>query len=410
MVFHICASSFFSTNRIFEKMNLLDLEAKYADYQIEMRRTFHRCPEASGKEYETAKLIRAELDKMGIPWRQCGMETGTLATIKGARPGRTILLRGDIDGLEVEEKTGLEYASRNKGFMHACGHDCHISMLLTAAKILNDLRDRLCGNVVLCFQPAEEIGRGASAMIADGALESVDAAFGIHVWSDVPSGHVAVRTGPQMAAADHFTIEVFGKGGHGAMPHACADATLMASAIALNLQTIVSRETDPNETAVVTVGMLESGTRFNVISGYAKLTGTTRCFSPEVRDRFPEQLERIARDTARAMRGDAKLIYDKLLPPTINDADMAERVRVATKKLLGEEGLYDYAPTMGGEDFACYQEKVPGAMCFLGVRNEACQATYAQHHNCYQVDEAMLIKGALLHAQMAVDFLGLECR
>ena len=276
-------------------MNLLDLEPKYADYQIRMRRLFHTCPEASTKEFETAKLIRAELDKMGISWRECGMPTGTLATIKGARPGRTILLRGDIDGLEVTEKTGLEYASKNEGFMHACGHDCHISMLLTAGKILNDLRDRLSGTVVLCFQPAEEVGKGAAAMIADGALEGVDAAFGIHVWSDVPTGHVAVRTGPMMAAGDEFEIEVFGKAGHGAMPHCCSDATLMASAIALNLQTIVSRETDPIDTAVVTVGMLNSGTRFNVISGYAKLIGTTRCFKPEIRARFPEQLERIAK-------------------------------------------------------------------------------------------------------------------
>ena len=355
-------------------MNLLDLEPKYADYQIRMRRLFHTCPEASTKEFQTAKLIRAELDKMGISWRECGMPTGTLATIKGARPGRTILLRGDIDGLEVTEKTGLEYASKNEGFMHACGHDCHISMLLTAGKILNDLRDRLSGTVVLCFQPAEEVGKGAAAMIADGALE------------------------------------VFGKAGHGAMPHCCSDATLMASAIALNLQTIVSRETDPIDTAVVTVGMLNSGTRFNVISGYAKLIGTTRCFKPEIRARFPEQLERIAKETARAMNGDAKLTYNALIPPTFNDADMAERVRVAAKKLLGENALYDYPPSMGGEDFANYQEKVPGAMCFLGVRNEACGAVYAQHHNCYQVDEAMLVKGALLHAQMAVDYLGLECQ
>lgn len=391
-------------------MNLLDLESKYAEYQIAMRRLFHSCPEASGKEFETAKLIRAELDKMGIEWRECGMPTGTLATIKGARPGRTILLRGDIDGLEVTEKTGVDYASKNEGFMHACGHDCHISMLLTAGKILNDLRDRLCGTVVLCFQPAEEIGKGAAAMIADGVLEGVDAAFGIHVWSDVPTGHVSVRTGPMMAAADHFEIEVFGKAGHGAMPHCCVDATLIGSAITMNLQSAVSREIDPIETAVVTVGRFESGTRFNVVSGYAKLTGTTRCFSREVRANFPEQLQRIAQETARAMRGDAKLNYDFLLPPTINDADMAERVRTAAKKLLGDNALYDYPVSMGGEDFAFYQEKVPGVMCFLGVRNEACGATWAQHHNCYQVDEDMLIKGALLHTQMAVDYLGLECQ
>ena len=189
-------------------MDLKALEEKYESYQIEMRRHFHRYPEASGEEHDTARKIREELDKMGVEWRVCGMPTGTLATIKGARPGRTILLRGDIDALSVTEETGLSFASERPGLMHACGHDCHISMLLTAAKMLSDIRSELCGTVRLCFQPAEEIGLGAKKMVEDGAMDGVDAAFGIHVWSDIEAGKISVREGPTMASGDRFTIKV----------------------------------------------------------------------------------------------------------------------------------------------------------------------------------------------------------
>ncbi len=390
-------------------MDLKALEEKYESYQIEMRRHFHRYPEASGEEHDTARKIREELDKMGVEWRVCGMPTGTLATIKGARPGRTILLRGDIDALSVTEETGLSFASERPGLMHACGHDCHISMLLTAAKMLSDIRSELCGTVVLCFQPAEEIGLGAKKMVEDGAMDGVDAAFGIHVWSDIEAGKISVREGPTMASGDRFTIKVLGKAGHGAQPHLCADATVMAASIALNLQTVVSRETSPVDTAVVTIGELHSGTRFNVISGTAEMTGTTRCFSPEVRARFPEQIERIARETARSMRGDAEVTYEELVPPTVNDPAMAALVRKSAQKVLGDDCLYDYPPTMGGEDFSRYQEKAPGVMVFLGVRNEACGACWAQHHGRYTVDEDVLVKGAALHVRVALDFLGTEC-
>ena len=286
-------------------MTLQELMTRWNGYQIEMRRWFHQHPEESTKEVRTAERIRAELDRAGIPWRPCGLGTGTLARIEGAQPGRTILLRGDIDALSVNEETGLPYASEVPGVMHACGHDCHISMLLTAAMIVNEIRDRLKGTIVFAFQPAEELGLGARAMIEEGALEGVDACFGMHVWSDYPAGTVALRKGPMMASGDQFKIHVRGKSTHGAQPQLGADALIMGAAIAQNLQTIVSRETYPGDTAVVTVGKFHSGTRFNVVAGTAELEGTTRTFSPAVRDRFEEQITRIARSTAEAMRGTA---------------------------------------------------------------------------------------------------------
>lgn len=208
-------------------MTLQELMTRWNGYQIEMRRWFHQHPEESTKEVRTAERIRAELDRAGIPWRPCGLGTGTLARIEGAQPGRTILLRGDIDALSVNEETGLPYASEVPGVMHACGHDCHISMLLTAAMIVNEIRDRLKGTIVFAFQPAEELGLGARAMIEEGALEGVDACFGMHVWSDYPAGTVALRKGPMMASGDQFKIHVRGKSTHGAQPQLGADALIM---------------------------------------------------------------------------------------------------------------------------------------------------------------------------------------
>ena len=258
------------------------------------------------------------------------------------------------------------------------------------------------------FQPAEELGLGARAMIEEGALEGVDACFGMHVWSDYPAGTVALRKGPMMASGDQFKIHVRGKSTHGAQPQLGADALIMGAAIAQNLQTIVSRETYPGDTAVVTVGKFHSGTRFNVVAGTAELEGTTRTFSPAVRDRFEEQITRIARSTAEAMRGTADVEYLRIVPVTVNDPGMIDVVTGAAGKIFGDKGVIEADLQMGGEDFAFYQEKVPGAMVLLGVRNEACDAVWPQHHGCYKVDESVLVKGAALHVQTALDFLGVD--
>ena len=234
------------------------------------------------------------------------------------------------------------------------------------------------------------------------------AGVGMHVWSDYPAGTVALRKGPMMASGDQFKIHVRGKSTHGAQPQLGADALIMGAAIAQNLQTIVSRETYPGDTAVVTVGKFHSGTRFNVVAGTAELEGTTRTFSPAVRDRFEEQITRIARSTAEAMRGTADVEYLRIVPVTVNDPGMIDVVTGAAGKIFGDKGVIEADLQMGGEDFAFYQEKVPGAMVLLGVRNEACDAVWPQHHGCYKVDESVLVKGAALHVQTALDFLGVD--
>jgi len=385
-------------------VDIKEVAAKYSDYQIEMRRYFHANPEVSGEELHTSEVVRKELDKIGVAWKKCGLESGVLATIKGSKPGKTILIRGDMDALTVHEETGLPFASKNPGVMHACGHDCHISMMLTAAHILNDMKSDLCGTVKLAFQPAEETAAGAKSMVEQGALDGVDGCFAIHVWSDVEAGKISCEAGPRMASADQFKIDIRGKGGHGAAPHQCIDAAVASSAVVSNLQTIISREVAPMDPAVVTVGTMQVGSRWNVVPEYGHLEGTTRCFSREVWKNFPDMMERIAKDTAMAFRADATLEYIRLVPPTINDGKMASVVQAASRKVISEDAPVASPATTGGEDFAFFMEKVPGAVALLGVRNEAYNAVWPQHSGKYCVDESALIGGAMLYAQVAMDF------
>ena len=388
-------------------MDLKVLEEAFSDYQVTMRRRFHRHPELGGRETETARVIREELTKAGIEWRACGKElsTGTLATVQGARPGKTILLRGDIDALPVQERTGLPFASEVPGCMHACGHDCHASMLLTAARMLQQVRDELSGTVKLLFQPAEEIARGARDMIAAGAISGVDAIFGMHVWSEIPSGQVSLKAGGRMAATDRFTITLKGKGGHAALPHKCADVSMPLASILLALQSIVSRETDPVAPAVVTVGKVTSGTAWNVISGEAEIVGTVRTLDEASRGNAEESLQRISREIARAYRCEAQMRYERLGEIVMNDPELVRVAGGAAEKVLGKGWPSDYPPSMGGEDFGFYCGLAPSAFALFGVGNPACGAFHPQHSDRYTVDEPMLVKGALLYAQTAADFL-----
>ena len=385
-------------------MNYEEVAKNYNEYQVTMRRYFHENPEISTKEYNTSKVVKDELTKMGVEWVPCGLETGVLATIKGAKPGKTILLRGDMDALSVTEESGVEYESRNKGVMHACGHDCHISMMLTAAKILNDHKDELCGTVKLAFQPAEEVALGAKSMVENGAMDGVDGCFAIHVWSDVESGHISCDAGPRMAAAYQYAINIKGKGGHGAAPHQCVDAAVVASAIVSDLQTIVSREIDPMDPAVVTVGVINVGERWNVVPEKGRIEGTMRCFSDYLWENLPKMVDRIAENAAKAFRAEVTTEYVRLVPPTNNNPVMADVAKNAAKKIMGEDAPVALPATMGGEDFAFFMEKAPGAVALLGVRNEECGAIWPQHSSHYRVDENALVKGAMLYVQTAMDF------
>ncbi len=380
---------------------------KYQDYLIEMRRYFHRHPELGFREIETGNKISDELKAMGIECRKvpAGDSFGITGTIRGGRPGKTILLRADMDALPIVEETGLEYTSVNEGAMHACGHDCHIAILLAAAKILMDIRDELCGDVRLVFQPAEEVGRGAALLIKEGILDGVDAAYASHVWSTLPAGMIAVDPGAVMAAGSRFEIFVEGVSGHGAEPHKAVDPVITTAAIAMNLQSIVSREIDTQDPSVLTIGHMESGSAFNIIPAKGYIDGTTRTWSREVDMAWGDMITRVAENTAAAYRAKAEVKYTYLLGPVVNDDEMAKLVQNSVRKIGGDALLGHMKPTPVAEDFSEYQKVVPGVMAFVGVGNADCDAVWPQHSCHYKVDESALLNGALAYAQVAVDFL-----
>ena len=385
-------------------METTQLAKENKDYVISLRRYFHQYPELSMEEFEISKKIKEELDKMRIKYVSVG-GTGIIANIKGNKPGKTIALRADMDALPVEELTNFQYKSKIDGHMHACGHDAHMAMLLGAAKILNDMKDQINGTVRLIFQPAEENAKGAHAMIKDGALDGVDSIFGIHIWAQVPVGKVSIEPGPRMASTDWFYIDVKGKGGHGSQPENCIDAVVVSSAIVMNLQTLVSRETRPHNPLVLSIGILNSGTKLNVIAEEGHMEGTTRCFDPELRKQLPIKMERIIKSTAEAFGATATLKYDFAGSAVINDPQCAEIGQGSVEKILGKEGNYHFEKVTGGEDFCHYLDKVPGALAFVGCKNDERNCCYAHHNGKFAIDEDSLEIGTALYAQYAIDFL-----
>ncbi len=396
-----------------------ELGAQYARRIIELRRRFHAHPEPSLEEFETTAAIARELDALKIPYVR-PLETGLVATISGTAPAayradgtprRRILVRADIDALRVTERTGAPFASQNAGLMHACGHDCHIAMLLGACRILAALTDALHGEARVVFQPSEENGSGARMMIDAGVLDGVDGVFAQHIWSEVDAGTVSCEPGPRMASTDWFRIDVEGTSCHGAMPQRGADAIVAAAEIVNALQTIVSRDVSPFEPAVVTIGELHGGTARNVIAGTAYLTGTVRTYGEDTHRRMPELIARIASHTAEALGATATLTnYTVAHSCVVNDPAASKRCRASVAKVLGEPAVGSYRGTLSGEDFSEYLARVPGVLAFLGTRNPEVGAVYAQHSCYYTVDESVLPKGAMLTAQYAVDFLAEDAR
>ena len=372
------------------------------DYTIALRREFHRYPELSFCEFKTSEIIRRELESMGIPHKTIG-GTGVVATIKGKLEGKTIALRADMDALPISEGNEVDYKSENKGYMHACGHDAHMAMLLGAAKIINRMKDSIKGDIRLIFQPAEEVGGGARKLIEEGVLENVDGIFGIHVWSDIESGYVSVEEGPRMAASGRFVIKVKGKGGHGSAPNQGIDAILICSAIVMNLQSVISRELDPSHCTVLGVGSIKSGNAFNIIASEGIMEGTTRCFDDEISKEFPKIIERIVKNTAKVYRGEAELEYSDNTPVLRNHKECSKIAERSLEK-IGAKNI-KFEKIKASEDFAEYSNRVPGVFAFLGVRNEEKGAYYAQHHHKYNIDEDALELGTKLFIQYAFDFL-----
>ena len=389
-------------------MNIRDLTKKYKDYIIEKRRYFHMNPEPSFNEYNTSKVIQEELTKIGIPF-EIFAKTGIIATIKGKSPGKTVLLRADMDALEVCEKNNVSYKSQKEGLMHACGHDGHIAMLLGAAHVLNEIKNDISGEIKLFFQPAEEVAKGSKAVIEESKItDFIDAAFAIHLWQGIPVGKISLESGARMAAADMFSIKVKGKSGHGSMPHETVDAIVVASAIVMNLQHLVSRNTNPLDTLVVTVGKLTAGTRYNIIAGDALLEGTIRSFSDEVWKKVPKQIERVVKNTAATYGAEAEIDLFRATPPLVNNQDISDILKISAEKLYGEDVVTKYEKTPGGEDFAYFTQAVPGALAFVGIRNDEKGINSPHHNETFDMDEEALEMGANLYSQFAIDFLNLK--
>jgi amidohydrolase len=373
---------------------------------VATRRDLHAHPELAFEEVRTSGIVTERLKALGLTPRPGVGKTGVLATVQGGRPGKTVLLRADMDALPIHEENDVPYRSQSDGKMHACGHDCHTSILLGIAKRLTAERGDLPGAVRLCFQPAEEIGGGADAMIAEGALDPTpDAAFGLHVWQTLDLGKVGITPGPFMAAVDEFEVTIRGKGAHAAMPQAGLDPVVALAHVISALQTIASRNVDPLLEVVVSVTQVRAGSAFNIIPESAWMNGTVRVFDPETWKTLPETFERVCRGVAEALGCRAEVSYTRHNRPTVNDRAMAALAREAAIEVVGEENVLDDVRTMGGEDFSAFLARVPGCFIAVGSRNVARGLVWEHHHPRFDVDEASLGIGAEVLLRTAKRFL-----
>lgn len=377
---------------------------------IELRRTIHRRPEIGLDLPITQSVVIDALEGLGLDVSTGVGLSSVVADLHGAKPGRTVVLRGDMDALVMPEDTGLDFASELPGVMHACGHDSHVAMLVGAARMLAARRDELVGTVRFMFQPGEEGQGGAPLMIEEGVLDGVDAGFAIHVTPNLPSGWVATRPGPLMASADEFEVNVVGRGGHASTPHLTGDPVPVACEIVTALQSAVTRRVDAFAPAVVTVTKLRAGTATNVIPETAQLAGTIRTTSERTRGRVHDDVVRVAEGIAAAHGMRAEVDLSKGYPVTVNDDDVAQLVLDTAAQVVGEGAsvVESPAPTMGAEDWSYVLARIPGAMAFLGVCPPDIgdpREAPACHSNVMRLDESAMVTGTALHVAMAVALL-----
>lgn len=388
------------------KNDVLIKAKEIQDWILNFRRDFHKHPEPSFKECRTSKIISEELNKMGMKVEHIG-ETGVVGILKGASEGKVIALRADMDALSVTEDTDLPFSSENPGFMHACGHDAHVSMLLGAAKLLSEMKSGLKGTIKFIFQPAEEVAAGANAMIEGGVLKNpnVDFIFGMHIWSDIAVGTVCVQEGPLMASGDIWNLTIKGKSCHGSSPWQGVDAITCAAAVIQGVQTLVSRVNDARSPIVINIGTIKGGERFNVTPGSVEMTGMNRAFSPDIRKKMPEWLKNMIENICKGYNCDFDFKYDFICAPTVNDEQATKLVKKSLIKLVGEENIPHFDKVMGSEDFSAYVEKIPGTLMLLGCRNEEKGCSYSHHSNHFKIDEDALPIGVASYVQVALDYL-----
>ena len=399
------------------QQDILEIEDKL----IEWRRDFHQNPELSNREFKTAEKIAKHLTDIGLQVETNIAKTGVVAILEGDQPGKVIAIRADIDGLPVTERNDLDFKSEVKttflntetGVMHACGHDTHIAILMATAEVLSKHKDKIKGRIKFIFQPAEEgpppgEEGGAKLMIKEGVLENpkVDAIFGLHINSQTPVGTIKYKTGGIMASVERFVINVRGKQTHGSQPWSGVDPILISAKIIDGLQTIISREAElTNEAAVITVGKITSGTRFNIIPESSEMIGTVRTLDPKMREMIETRMKEMVEGIAKAYGGEASIIFQNNTSITYNDEALTARILPSLQTVAGEENVIIMKATTGGEDFSFFQEKVPGVYFFLGGMTAGNSESFPHHTPDFMIDESGLLLGVKAFIQISIDYL-----
>lgn len=380
------------------------VEKKY----IAVRRHLHQYPEAAFKEEKTSAFIKQHLMDLGLEVRTGVAVTGVIGLLKGVRPGKTFALRSDMDALFLNEENNFDYISKNKGYMHACGHDIHMSAVLGAAEILSCMKDNFDGNIVFIFQPAEEGMGGGRLIVEEGIIREygVETIIAGHVSPSLPTGSISLRKGPAMASQSEFSIEITGKGGHAAMPHTTSDPIVAGVNMINMLQTLITREKNPVESAVLSVTCFNAGSAFNIIPDRAELKGTVRSFSDDVSAAIDRRMHEMCNSICKALGVECKITYNSNYPAVVNNAETVELITNSAKKIIGDQNVItDIEPVMLSEDFSYYTRVIPGALYNLGCRNPEEASANNLHNPGFNPDESCIKTGMEIMSQCAVDFL-----
>lgn len=386
---------------------MLDKVKKYEDYIIRTRRKLHENPELSCQEFNTKKLILEELKKLNFEIKEIENGTSIIATLKGGKPGKTIALRADFDALPIIEQSDVEFISKNHGVMHACGHDAHTSMLLGAANVLAEMRDEIKGEIRFFFQEGEEIFAGAKKIIAAGGMEGVDACFGMH-GMPIPTGTVNIESGYRLSGCDTIYVKFEGVSGHGSAPHLAKDTVHPACLFVTDIQSIITKNINPQEAVVVSAGKINGGTKANIVSKYTEVDLSMRYFNPEARKTVHDAIIRHAKAIAEAYEIKVDVNIEESTPSLNNDESMVNLANEVAKKIMGENCSIPMQRPMASDDMAFYFQRAKGVYAFIGYKNEEKGSIYFPHHEKFKLDEDYFKYGAAMFVQFALDYLNGE--